>query len=551
MYRILLPHQLFPREYIPEPRERVIVADHEWLLEELPLNKVTLFHRLVSAGAYAGEHSFHRAELRKGKEGAFLEVCRRIRREGGRELRMFDPLDAPLRRSIETTCRSVKGLSLVFEDTPAFAETHEDLNEFLKEHPPKTRGGIHRYSHAVFYQWQRRRLDLLMTPAGAPVGGKWTYDTENREPFPKTLTRDPPGAPLTKSGALPLPPPSAISKETIKEIYDYIQRDFAKNPGVLPDTPEEALKIVGALYPLTRKGALIRLRRFMKRMLPEFGPYEDAFRVGVSFGYHSVLSSSLNNGLLTPDDVIREIRKIKPTKSQGQGSALASLEGFTRQVIGWRSFTRLVYREEREVMLRSNYLGNRRRLSKEWFQGDAPPSTGVSWLDSLFKDAYWVGYAHHIVRLMVFSNWFLLMGYYPRDVLKWYSSVVSIDAYEWVMVPNVLGMGQFADGGMMMQRPYVSASAYLKTMSGGMLTSSGAGVGGGDDGDEAKAGADDVSTRWGDIWDALYYAFLMRHEGKLGKMYAYSRSYAYLRKTGAGKKAEWKKIAQDYMKTYG
>jgi deoxyribodipyrimidine photolyase-related protein len=545
-YRILLPHQLFPRERIPEPKERVYVVDHEWLLEELPLNKLTLFHRLVSAGAYAREHSFHRAELRTGD--TFLKVCQRIRREGGRELHMFDPLDAPLRRSIELACRRVKGLSLVFEDTPAFAETHEDLDRFLKEHPPKKRGGICRYSHAVFYQWQRRRLNLLMTPAGAPVGGKWTYDVENREPFPSSLTRDPPGAPLTKSGALPLPSSKIMSPATIKEIYDYIQTKFSKNPGVLPDTPEGTFKLAGALYPLTRKAALLRLQRFMKRMLPEFGPYEDAFRVGVSFGYHSVLSSSLNNGLLTPDDVIKAIKKHRTPSS---GSLLASLEGFTRQVIGWRSYTRLVYREEREVMLRSNYLGNRRRLSREWFQGEAPPSVGMEWMDALLRDAYRVGYAHHIVRLMVFSNWFLLMGYHPRDVLRWFSSVVSIDAYEWVMVPNVMGMGQFADGGIMMQRPYVSASAYLNAMGGVSPMTSSTGNQGSPEDARKMERRGLGGTRGPPPWDALYYSFLMRHEGKLGKMYAYSRSYAYLRKVPATKKAEWREVAKEYMKTYG
>jgi deoxyribodipyrimidine photolyase-related protein len=285
-----------------------------------------------------------------------------------------------------------------------------------------------------------------------------------------------------------------------------------------------------ARYPLTREVALGRLNTFFKEMLPKFGPYEDAFRhENVPYGYHSVLSSSLNNGLLTPDDVIGKIREYS---RKLPGKFLASLEGFTRQVIGWRSYTRMVYREERDTMVKRNYLGHSKRLGKDWFRGESPPTTGIDWLDTLFRDATERAYAHHIVRLMVFSQWFLLMRIRPLDVLDWFWSVVSIDAYEWVMVPNVLGMGQFADGGMMMRRPYVSASAYLKRMSGNTLP---------------KSHKTDDTVGWDTKWDALYYSFLMDHEARLEKIYAYSRSYAYMRKAPKEKQDEWKEISRKIL----
>jgi deoxyribodipyrimidine photolyase-related protein len=182
-----------------------------------------------------------------------------------------------------------------------------------------------------------------------------------------------------------------------------------------------------------------------------------------------------------------------------------------------------INRQERQVMLRSNFLAHRRPIPKYWFRYNPDkPLTGIEWLDNLLTDAQERAYAHHIVRLMVFSNWFLINQYNPRDVLNWFWSVVSIDAYEWVMVPNVLGMGQYADGGMMMNRPYVSASAYLEKMSNGKVSSK--------------------------IWTSLFYVFLMKHEKTIGKMYAYARSMAYIRRVSPKQRKQWKDDVKKYWK---
>lgn len=532
--RILLTHQLFPKASVPEPASRVVVADHMWLTDEKPFNKLTLLHRFITSSQYAAEHGYHRCWIGDHPRGPFTAACRLLKKQGCNVVRMFDPVDQPLDKSIRRICKR-QGLHLVIEDTPAFTETHAQLDAFLKEHPPskrKTPDGktsVNGYNHDTFYKWNRTRLGLLMTKGGKkPLGEKWTYDTENREPFPKSLKDDPTTLVTAKTVA---EAGSGLSSQFIKEevprILRFIKEKYNSNPGVLDyDNPASAI-VRAARYPLTRKDALGRLDAFFKKMLPKFGPYEDAFRhKSVPYGYHSVLSSSLNNGLLTPDDVTGKIREVS---GKVRGKHLASLEGFTRQVIGWRAYTRMVYREERNTMVKRNYLKHTKRLGKGWFTGEAPPSTGIDWLDGMFRDATERAYAHHIVRLMVFSQWFLLMRIQPLDVLDWFWSVVSIDAYEWVMVPNVLGMGQFADGGMMMRRPYVSASAYLKRMSGNTLPKK----------DTVKD-----SLNWDTAWDALYYAFLMDHESRLGKIYAYSRSYAYIKKAPKEKQTEWKMIAK-------
>jgi deoxyribodipyrimidine photolyase-related protein len=327
--------------------------------------------------------------------------------------------------------------------------------------------------------------------------------------------------------------------DDVSKIVDFIEKRYPKNPGYLKRGDGDNLKDIierVSLYPLTNKEATGRLKIFIRKMLPQFGRYEDAFQPGVSFGFHSVLSSSLNNGLITPGEILEEIGDIKPSKK-----ILPSLEGFIRQVFGWRSYCRLVYREERDVMMRSNYLSHNIKLPKNWFEypsGEGSEGiTKIGWLDSLLRDAHDKAYAHHIIRLMVFSNWFLLNQYHPRDVLDWFWSVVSIDAYEWVMVPNVLGMGQYADGGIMMMRPYISSSSYLLTMSRGVIKTGGKGPSG------------ELKYSWEEIWGALFYEFLKRHKNSVGKMYAYARSMAYLRKVSPIKEREWKKIIKYYYST--
>lgn len=529
--RILLTNQLFSMNHIPEPKEFIVVSDHMWFTHEKAFNKTTLLHRFITTFSYAKEHTIQRFWVGdSSKLGPFTRACKYLRSKGVKEVCIFDPIDQPLIRSIKSICKRQK-LKLTIENTPAFLESHEDLDDFLKAHPPPTRKGIKRYSHSVFYKWQRERLDLLMSNK-KPIGGKLSYDTQNREPFPKKMNRDP-----TFVKSLPLP--SGVTGRDLQVMLDYINKEFKHNPGSLPmggtgvgaKAKDEDRNDSVYLYPMNHSQAQSRLRLFIKKALSNFGAYEDAIHPNIPYGYHSVISSCLNNGLLTPSDVLHAIQKIGRDKLKG--SMLASVEGFVRQVFGWRSYCRLVYREERDTMMRSNHLRHTKRLPKSWFT-NKKITTKIPWLDSLFEEAYTRAYAHHIVRLMVFSQWFLLMRIHPRDVLDWFWSVVSIDAYEWVMVPNVLGMGQYADGGIMMSRPYVSSANYLEKMSRKTL-----------DGN-VMIGNEEYS--WQDVWKALYYDFLMNQETRLRKMYAYASSYARLKKISSDQKKQWKSLAKKYRK---
>jgi deoxyribodipyrimidine photolyase-related protein len=500
-----------------------------WFTHEKPFNKTTLIHKFISTRAYAKQNKFLYFWVgdNTDKVGPFTRACRYLKGQGVTEICVFDPIDKPLIQSIKSICKTEQ-LSLRIDDTPSFLESNADLDTFLRDHPPKTQNGIRSYSHNTFYKWQRQRLNILMTKDNKPVGGKLTYDTENRKPFPKGTTTDP-----TFVRQLPLP--KGVSGSDIKDIIDYVGKEFKSNPGVLPILPpgEGGRLDLGnvSYYPMTTKQAKQRLTLFIKKALSSFGPYEDAIHPDIIYAYHSVLSSSLNNGLLTPNEILSEINKLSPPDS----TLLPSIEGFVRQVFGWRSYCRLIYREERDVMMRSNYLKHTNRLPKSWFT-NKDITTKIPWLDDMFKHAYDTSYAHHIVRLMVFSQWFLLMRIHPRDVLDWFWSVISIDAYEWVMVPNVLGMGQYADGGIMMTRPYVSSNTYLEKMSRNTL--------------KGNVILKKNEYPWKDIWRALYYDFLMKQQPRLGKMYSYSSSYAYLKKTTDTQKQKWKTISKKYRKLY-
>ena len=528
-------------DHIQEPRKQVVISDHMWFTHEKAFNKTTLLHRFITTLAYSKKHKVPRFWAGDpSRIGPFTRACKYLKTKGVNEICIFDPIDKPLIQSIKRICTRLN-LKLTIEDTPAFMETHEDLDSFLRSHPPTKKKGIKKYTHTSFYKWQRTKLNILMTGKKdnqKPVGGKLSYDVQNRDPFPKGMDADP-----TSIKSLPLP--SGVSGSDVKEMIDYIERKFKHNPGSLPiiNSGAGGNQYEGNtsvfMYPMDHSQALMRLKLFIKKSLPNFGAYEDAINLNIPYGYHSVLSSCVNNGLLTPREILKEIRSLikKIGSEKMKGSMLASIEGYIRQVFGWRSYCRLVYREERDVMMRSNHLRHTKRLPRSWFT-NKEIKTKISWLDSMFRDSYKRSYAHHIVRLMVFSQWFLLMRIHPRDVLDWFWSVVSIDAYEWVMVPNVLGMGQYADGGIMMTRPYVSSSTYLEKMSRKTLDS------------KVILGKGKKSKEypWQEVWRALYYDFLMNQEKRLGKMYAYASSYARLKKISDTQKKEWKTIANKYRK---
>lgn len=284
-----------------------------------------------------------------------------------------------------------------------------------------------------FYREMRRQHDVLMEN-GKPAGGRWNFDAENRGAFAKTGPDALPQLPQFK--------PDAITREVIA----LVRRRFARHPGSLEEFH----------WPVTRADALQALQDFIKHRLPTFGLYQDAMWTGMPFGWHSLLSAALNLKLLDP----REVIAAAVAAWRDNHAPLAGVEGFVRQILGWREFIRGVYWLDMPGMLEANHFGHQRPLPAWYWTGD----TSMNCLRESIGQTLHHGYAHHIQRLMVTGNFALLAGIEPRAVHEWYLAVY-VDAVEWAELPNTAGMALYANGGRFTSKPYIASGAYIQRMS--------------------------------------------------------------------------------------
>jgi deoxyribodipyrimidine photolyase-related protein len=287
-----------------------------------------------------------------------------------------------------------------------------------------------------FYRKMRQTFGVLMD-GDEPVGGQWNFDADNRKSFGKAGPQD-----------LPEPPrfePDALSRE----VLELVARRFAGHPG---DTSQ-------FFWPVTRAQALQALDHFITHRLPHFGAHQDAMWTGMHFGWHALLSSSLNLKLLNPLEVVQAAERAW----RERGLDLAGVEGFIRQVLGWREFMRGVYFLDMPGLKTANRFGHQRALPAWYWTGDTG-DTGMNCMRQCLRQTLQTGYSHHIQRLMVTGMFGVLAQIEPRQLCDWYLSVY-IDAIEWVELPNTAGMALFANGGRFTSKPYVASGAYVKRMS--------------------------------------------------------------------------------------
>ncbi len=322
-----------------------------------------------------------------------------------------------------------------------------------------------------FYREQRRRHRVLME-GDAPTGGQWNFDAENREPF-------------GPQGPGSIPPRARFEPDAItREVIALVRTTFPTHPGSLEDFA----------WPVTRAQALIALRSFIDQRLAHFGPHQDAIWPGEPWLYHAQLSAALNLKLLNP----REVVAAAEAAYRDGRAPLASVEGFVRQVLGWREYVRGVYWTRMPAYAEANALRADQDLPAWYWTGD----TTMACLREAITQTLAHGYAHHIQRLMVTGLYALLLGVAPRQVHAWYLAVY-VDAVEWVELPNTLGMSQYADGGVMASKPYVATGRYLQRMS-----------------PHCRHCPFDPVQRAGDRacpFTTLYWDFLMRHEATLAR----------------------------------
>jgi deoxyribodipyrimidine photolyase-related protein len=326
-----------------------------------------------------------------------------------------------------------------------------------------------------FYREQRRLHGVLMQGSAKdaePLGGQWNFDSDNREAFPKT-------------GPGVVPPRCSFAPDTTtQEVIALVQSRFAAHPGDLQSFA----------WPVTRAQALQSLRSFIKERLPMFGQYQDAMWPGEPWLYHAHLSAALNLKLLNPREVVAAA---EAAYHAGQ-APLASVEGFVRQVLGWREYVRGVYWTQMPIYAERNELDAQENLPAWYWTG----ATDMACLADALAQTLQHGYAHHIQRLMVTGLFALMYGVQPQQVHAWYLAVY-VDAVEWVELPNTLGMSQYADGGIMASKPYVATGNYINRMS-----------------PHCKGCRYDPAQRSGDKacpYTTLYWDFLLRHETRLAK----------------------------------
>ncbi|MDT9592855.1 cryptochrome/photolyase family protein [Nocardioides zeae] len=454
--RLVHPHQLFEEQRGVEADLVVLVEpdlffrQYAFHTHKLVLHRASM--RRFEAELQAAGHATAYVESRADR-GTDAQLTELLTERGATTVSCFDVVDDWLERDLRRIVGKAHA-ELVVEETPAFLTSDADVHAQLA---PR-RGSRPRM--ATFYSWQRRRLDVLME-GDQPVGGRWSFDEDNREPFPK--------------GGVEIPPlPRLRRDEHVRAAIAWVAAEFPDNPG----DPEDFR------WPTTRTQARRWLAVFVAERLERFGPYEDAIAADEAFGFHSTLSPVINIGLLSPGEVL-------DAALAAEDVPLASLEGFVRQVIGWREYMRGVYVTQGRRLRTTNRLHLTRELGPGWWDG----TTGLHPVDVVVRRVLEHGYAHHIERLMVLGNAMLLLRIDPDEVYEWFSALF-VDAYDWVMVPNVYAMSQFAAAEAVTTKPYVSGSNYLRKMS---------------DFRRADGEHDEDGHGWAEAWDALYWQFVTDH----------------------------------------
>ncbi len=322
-----------------------------------------------------------------------------------------------------------------------------------------------------FYREQRRRHHVLMQ-SDEPVGGQWNFDAANRDAF-------------SAAGPGMVPPRTIFEPDAVTlEVIALVDNRFARHPG----------RLDGFAWPVTREQALQSLQAFIRERLPLFGRYQDAMWPGNPWLYHSHLSAALNLKLLNP----RELVAAAEAAHREGHAPLASVEGFIRQIIGWREYVRGVYWTQMPEYLERNALAAQENLPAWYWTG----GTDMACLRDALAQTLAHGYANHIQRLMVTGLYALMLGVQPKQVHAWYLAVY-VDAVEWVVLPNTLGMSQYADGGVMGSKSYIATGKYIQRMS-----------------PHCKGCRYDPAQRSGESacpFTTLYWDFLMRHQASLTK----------------------------------
>lgn len=494
---LVFPHQLFQASpALAPPPDSDGAASEAWLIEDslffgderypARFHKQKLAYHRATMAAWASAREAEGVRVHRhryaGPENALPAVLQQIADAGHDAVRVVDVHDFTLQRRLAAAADAA-GVSIRTLATPAFINDPLDNREW--------REGRNRWHMADFYAWQRRRLDILMD-GDEPRGGKFSFDEDNRRKLPKK-----------ERAHLPSLPP-VHRCEHVEAAIDSVEHDFPDNPGSLRHW----------YYPIERESAQAWLAQFLEERFERFGPYEDAIVVGESWLYHAVLTPMLNIGLLTPDEIVDAAL----ATARRSDVPLNSVEGFVRQIIGWREFMRATYDDLGVAMRTTNHWSHTRPMPNAFYDG----TTGIVPIDDTIQRVLDTGYCHHIERLMVLGGFMFLCEIDPDDIYTWFMEMF-IDAYDWVMVPNVYAMSQHADGGAITTKPYFSGSNYVLKMS------------------------DHVKGDWSVTWDALFWRWVIKQSDALAGNPRWSMMVANARRMPEDKRAAHQAEAERFL----
>jgi len=498
---LLFPNQLFETHHDVGISTHTIVLIEDALFfkdHQYPVNfhcKKLIFHRasMQCYASYLRDLGFTVNYLEwqeKGLDHFFKQLIQEHAKKNEKpNLTLYDSVDFALNKRLKRHCAE-NNIQPVWLQSKLFINTNAENKDY--------RASKKRWFMADFYQFQRRRLNILIEN-NKPIGGKWSFDEANRKKIPKKLRDEIPKLKFPKEN------------KWVIEAKDYVSTIF---PNALGNNQNFE-------YPIDHESAQTWLKEFLQQRFANFGVYEDALVPQQGWLYHSILTPMLNAGLLSPQTVIDQALEYANTHD----IAINSLEGFIRQIIGWREFMRATYVDLGVTMRTNNHWQHRRNIPSSFYDG----TTGIKPIDDVIKRTLETGYCHHIERLMVLGGFMFLCEFEPKQIYQWFMELF-IDSYDWVMVPNVFAMSQNADGGLITSKPYFSGSSYLK-----------------------KMGYDDIHTEsendknWCAIWDGLYWRWIDNHAEELSKNPRWAMMCSMARKMDTEKLLSHRSIADDFL----
>jgi deoxyribodipyrimidine photolyase-related protein len=467
---VIYPHQLFEKNMIINKNSLVFIVEHPYFFTKYKFNINKLVYHRATLKFY---YDYIKTSL-EYKKIAYIN-CEDYEKEKVKlyklQIKIYDPIEKELIEELQM----YKNVEIY--NSPMFLTSLKELKEYNDK--------SNSYIMNNFYVWQRKRLNLFVTEDMKPYYGKWSFDEDNRKKFPDNFKES-----INKFDNKYIRSACKYFKTTINELHSWL--------------------------PVTFDEINIFFEKFIEKKLKKFGDYEDGISQHILIGNHSALSSIINIGMLVPQKIISRLKKLE--KGKNFKTYFNSVEGFTRQIIGWREYMRYVYIFEYKNLV-TNVLNHKRRIKN--FDKIV---TEIPIVDDTLKKVYQNGWTHHIERLMILGNYFMLCEVNPHDVYRFFYEKVCLDAYDWVMVGNVYGMSQFASKVKICTKPYFCSSNYLLKMS------------------DYKKGD------WCYILDCLFYRFIGTHYDLLKSNYS-TAIMAKLYDKNKNKK-EMIKLANEYLKKY-